>query len=424
MDIADLYQRFLSSTGISTDTREIRGDLFFALKGGHFNGNTFAQKAIEKGVKLAVVDEEEYTSENCFLVWDTLATLQELAWYHRSQLAIPVLALTGSNGKTTTKELIQAVLSKKYKAIATKGNLNNHIGVPLTILSITKEHEIAIVEMGANHLKEIELLCAISQPDVGYITNFGKTHLEGFGGIEGVIKGKSELYDFLRLNAKKALINTNDFVQMEQSKEITNRIFFGSDSRSSYAFELIPNKCSGLLALKYKNHYIKTQLIGEYNFSNVCAAISLGLYYKIPLKEIINAVEEYLPKDNRSQFKETASNKLILDSYNANPSSMEAALKSFDKYKATSKWVILGDMFEMGAYYEEEHKKIFKMALTMDFEKIILVGKAFNKTKNRAIKFRTTKELIKWLKNNKPTKKTILIKGSRGMKLEQAAELL
>ncbi len=425
MDIKNLYRAYLDSTGVNTDTRKItKGNIFFALKGENFNGNAFAEKAVKNGATLAVIDEPEYLADNCILVDNTLVCLQELARYHRAQLKIPVIGLTGSNGKTTTKELMYAVLAKRFNAIATNGNLNNHIGVPLTILSISQEHEIAIVEMGANHQKEIEFLCTISQPDLGYITNYGKAHLEGFGGVEGVIKGKSELYDYLSNNNKKALINSDDPLQIEKSGGIAQKIFFGTEEPSPYCFELGPTDDNGYLSIRFNDHLIKTQLTGDYNFSNVCSAISLGIYFRVPVDDIIAAIKGYQPHNNRSELKKTPNNTLFLDMYNANPSSLEAALTDFDKLKSPSKWIIIGDMFEMGPYEREEHQRIADLIETMNFEKKILVGQAFSKSESKADKFQSTDNLLEWLRNNKPKGKTIFIKGSRGMKLERATEYI
>jgi len=425
MDIADLYSHYLTSTGVNTDTRLLeKGNLFFALKGDNFNGNAFAEKALEAGASLAIIDDPDYLSENCILVDDVLSTLQELARHHRAKLKIPIIGLTGSNGKTTTKELILAVLKKKYNAVATKGNLNNHIGVPLTILSITDKHEIGIVEMGANHQKEIEFLSSISQPDIGYITNYGKAHLEGFGGVEGVIKGKSELYDYLREHSKIALINCDDKLQVEKSKGINRKILFGSNTGGAYSYKLETLEEDGYLSLSYGSQLIKTKLTGQYNFSNICAAITLGTYFNVPKENIKAAIEEYEPSNNRSQSKQTENNRLILDLYNSNPSSLEAALDNFNSLNSGSKWVIIGDMFEMGEYEAQEHQRLADIAASMDFDKTILVGKAFGKTNSDATKFETTDALINWLKAEKPSQKTILIKGSRGMRLERAIELL
>jgi len=325
VNINKIHNLFLECNVACTDTRKITpNSLFFALKGDNFNGNTYAKKALELGAKYAIVDEEEYaTSKNIILVKDTLQTLQELATYHRSVLNIPIIALTGSNGKTTTKELIHIVLSKKYNAVATKGNLNNHIGVPLTLLTMDSNTEIGIVEMGANHLKEIELLCNIAKPDFGYITNFGKAHLEGFGGVEGVIKGKSEMYEYLISKNKSIFINTKDPIQVKKTKQ-ANTIDFGEEKNNFACVKFTEAK--PFVASEFNNTQIKSQLIGNYNFNNIAAAITIGKYFKIDTLSIKNAIETFVPKNNRSQIIKKATNKIILDAYNANPSSMQAAL--------------------------------------------------------------------------------------------------
>ncbi len=427
MTIPELHQTFLQSSGVSTDTRAIKpGNIYFALKGENFDGNKFASQAIDGGASHAVIDDPEFAGENTILVTDVLTSLQELSKYHREQLSIPVIGLTGSNGKTTTKELIAAVLSTSFKVAYTKGNLNNHIGVPLTLLSIDNSHEIAIVEMGANHQKEIEFLCSLSQPDYGYITNFGKAHLEGFGGIEGVIKGKSELYDFLRKHNKKAFVNADDNLQLEKACDI-QAITFGTSSQAQYQMDLVDGT-SEAIAVRFEGTTINTHLTGNYNFSNVGAAIAMGRHFDVSTTQIKKGVEQYSPQNNRSQVQRTDKNILVVDTYNANPSSMEQALLNFHDFPGQGKWVILGDMFEMGAYEEEEHQRIAVLAAQQGFEKIILVGKAFSKSRVNAQsaveQFETTDQLLSHLKQMSPKGKTILLKGSRGMKIERALELL
>lgn len=424
MTIPELYEVFLTSNGVSTDTRAIQpNDIYFALKGDNFDGNKFASQALQNGARLAVIDNSEYHGEDTILVDDTLETLQSLSSYHREQLTIPVIGLTGSNGKTTTKELIAAVLSTKFKTSFTQGNLNNHIGVPLTLLSITSEHEMAVVEMGANHQKEIEFLCSLCKPDYGYITNFGKAHLEGFGGIEGVIKGKTELYTFLKENKKKVFVNADDPIQMDKSKDM-DRITFGQgESVSTTITHLNPG--SSELQAHYKGLNIKSQLTGSYNFPNMSAAIAIGEHFGISPEDIKRGIENYTPANNRSQVTKTSSNTLIVDTYNANPSSMEAALKNMAVYEAPYKWVVLGDMFELGEYEAEEHQKIANQASELNFEKVILVGKAFNNSEApNTLQFETTNDLLTWLENNPTKNKTILLKGSRGMAIERAIPLL
>lgn len=420
MTIPELHKAFLASTGVSTDTRAIKnGNIYFALKGDNFDGNKFAQQAIDNGATIAVIDDEQYHSTQTLLVDNVLSTLQQLSSYHRDQLTIPVIGLTGSNGKTTTKELIAAALAPKYNVAFTKGNLNNHIGVPLTLLSIKPEHEIAVVEMGANHQKEIEFLCSLSKPDFGYITNFGKAHLEGFGGIEGVIKGKTELYDFLRDNNKTVFINANDDIQLEKSVGIKT-ITFGQNEGVNIWIHQKENSGSEL-DVDYKDLSIHSNLTGTYNFPNLSAAIAIAEHFEVPPHLIKQGLENYFPTNNRSQVTKTDNNTLIVDTYNANPSSMEAALNNMNAYSAEHKWVILGDMFELGEYEKEEHQRITDLALAQNFEKVILVGKAFVAANaSEALQFDTTTELLTWLEQNPIKGKTILLKGSRGMAIERA----
>lgn len=420
MTIPQLYQEYLLSTGVSTDTRAIKnGDIYFALKGDNFDGNKFAQQAIESGARLAIIDDAKYQSEKTALADDVLTTLQQLSSYHRDQLSIPVIGLTGSNGKTTTKELIAAALGSKFNVAFTKGNLNNHIGVPLTLLSIKPEHEIAVVEMGANHQKEIEFLCSLSKPDFGYITNFGKAHLEGFGGIEGVIKGKTELYDFLRDNNKTVFVNADDNIQLEKSAGIKT-ITFGQNEGVDILIH--QKETSGSeLDVDYKGLSIHSNLTGTYNFPNLSAAIAIAEHFEVPPNLIKQGLENYFPTNNRSQVTKTDSNTLIVDTYNANPSSMEAALKNMAAYSGDHKWVVLGDMFELGEYEKEEHQRITDLALAQNFEKVILVGKAFAAANaSESLQFDATTELVTWLEQNPIKGKTILLKGSRGMAIERA----
>ncbi|WP_026776879.1 UDP-N-acetylmuramoyl-tripeptide--D-alanyl-D-alanine ligase [Polaribacter sp. Hel_I_88] len=418
MNIPALYQIYTKHFLVDTDTRNIRKNtLFFALKGDNFNGNEFAEKAIELGASYAIVDDKTYqTQENIILVDDVLDTLQQLAKYHRKQLTIPVIGLTGSNGKTTTKELINVVLSKKHNCLATKGNLNNHIGVPLTLLSITPEHEIAIIEMGANHQKEIEFLAAICEPDFGYITNFGKAHLEGFGGIEGVIKGKSELYTFLEKNNKIAFINPSDAIQTEKTKNIKTIAINNDD------IQLL--EANPFVKISYKDSTIQSNLIGNYNFSNIAIAMTIGGYFKVSKTEIKEAIESYTPKNNRSQIIETNTNKIILDAYNANPSSMKVALENFAAIKHEKKTIILGDMFELGEDSKQEHQAIVNLANSFHFESCYFVGELFYQSKTDAQQFKTFDDFERYLKKNPLENQYILIKGSRGMRLERILDSL
>ncbi|MFV0222162.1 UDP-N-acetylmuramoyl-tripeptide--D-alanyl-D-alanine ligase [Empedobacter falsenii] len=421
MNTAEIFEQFLKSKNVTTDTRNISKDcIFFALKGANFNGNTFAQEAINQGAMLAIVDEKEYenNSQNIFLVHNALETLQDLARMYRKHLQIPFIGLTGSNGKTTTKELISAVLKEKFKTHYTFGNLNNHIGVPLTILSIPEDTEIAVIEMGANHQKEIELLASISQPDFGYITNFGKAHLEGFGGIEGVIKGKSELYDFLRANKKTAFVNYNDPIQVEKTADI-NRITFSNQNNTDVKIELIENKTE-YLAVKYKNLDIHSHLTGNYNFSNISCAIAIGQYFGIDAESIKNGIENYFPSNNRSQIINKENYKIVMDAYNANPSSMEASLNNFVKFEG-SKTIIIGDMFELGDEAKTEHQRVLDLAERLNFDQIFILGHHFSETittNPNVKKFEDRKAFEKYLIDNPIKTKNILIKGSHGMRLD------
>ena len=427
MNIAQLHAIFLDSNSVSTDTRKVRdNDLFFALKGDSFNGNKFAKDAIEKGARYAVIDEETYNIDDTFILVDNvLETLQELATYHRNYLGLKIIALTGSNGKTTTKELINAVLTTKYKTTATVGNLNNHIGVPLTLLSMNASTEIGIVEMGANHLKEIAFLCAIAQPDFGYITNFGKAHLEGFGSIEGVIQGKSELYNYLKAHDKLIFLNSEDNKQVTLLKDYNKTYSFGnsnSDDAVIYFEEANPFVIS-----KFKHEVIESQLIGSYNFTNICAAITFGNYFNREASSIKEAIENYMPSNNRSQIIHKGTNKIILDAYNANPSSMKVALESFEKQQDTFKIAILGDMFELGADAPKEHQYIADLASTMPFNHLILIGENFHKTKIISPKVSVFKSFEDFKTNfdfSQLDKATLFIKGSRGMALERVLEIL
>jgi UDP-N-acetylmuramoyl-tripeptide--D-alanyl-D-alanine ligase len=418
MEIKRIYELYTKHYLVDTDTRAIRKNtLFFALKGAHFNGNKFASDALENGADYAIIDEKEFQiNDKTILVANVLDTLQRLANYHRLQLKTPIIALTGSNGKTTTKELINCILSQKYNTTATKGNLNNHIGVPLTLLSMTPKTEIGIVEMGANHQKEIAFLCAIAQPDFGYITNFGKAHLAGFGGIEGVVKGKSELYTFLKENKKTVFVNNNDKIQVEKTKDIKSVCF--NDENLQFI------EANPFVKLHYKNTSINTNLIGKYNYTNIAAAVTIGAYFKVSGPKIKEALEKYTPKNNRSQIIETLNNKIILDAYNANPSSMTVALENFASIKAKSKVVILGDMFELGEESNKEHQAIIDLATSLNFDKKLFVGENFNLGNTNELQFKSYEHLEEYLKKNPLEKQSILIKGSRGMRLERILDII
>jgi UDP-N-acetylmuramoyl-tripeptide--D-alanyl-D-alanine ligase len=426
MKTEELYNYFLQCNTITTDTRKITpGSLFFALKGDNFDANTFAEEALVKGAKYVVIDNPEYKkNDNMLLVNNSLEAMQQLARHHRRQLGLPVIALTGSNGKTTTKELINVVLSKKYNTTATLGNLNNHIGVPLTLLSFTKDTEIGIVEMGANHQNEIAFLCNIAEPNFGYITNFGKAHLEGFGGFEGVIKGKSELYDYIAENTRTAFINLDDDIQREKTQHLSRFTFAVDNYNCDIRIESV--KADPMVVVKYNGVDIKSHLIGIYNATNISAAIAIGVHFKISEAKIKEAIESYTPTNNRSQLLDKNSNSIILDAYNANPSSMQAAIKNFIQLEG-SKIAILGDMFELGNESLAEHHKIVQSLLNENDIEIHFVGKDFyaNKAEAAHLHFHTNYDTFKdYFAHIKPTKKIILIKGSRGMALERALDII
>jgi UDP-N-acetylmuramoyl-tripeptide--D-alanyl-D-alanine ligase len=421
----ELYTFFLKCSGVTTDSRKIEKNcLFIALKGEFFNGNSFAEEALTKGAAYAIVDEPKYqTSNRILLVENGLVALQQLALHHRNKLNTPLIALTGSNGKTTTKELIYAVLSTKYKTVATKGNLNNHIGVPLTLLRLKKTTEIGIIEMGANHQKEIAFLCSITHPDYGFITNYGKAHLEGFGGVDGVIKGKSEMYDYLIKNDKFVFYNEDDPIQTEKLQQYKNKTGFGSDDGSALKIQLAEEDDQEFLGIKLDDKLIRTQLTGTYNITNAAYAILLGRYFKVPEAAMITAIESYVPENNRSQLLQLGSNRIILDAYNANPSSMKAALQNLKMQKANHKIAILGDMFELGEEAKREHQVIADLAASLANTTTYLVGNNFFKAATHLPKFNDFEAFKNFLSKNCPRESTVLIKGSRGMALERILEI-
>lgn len=427
MTVQTIHSLFLKCSSVSIDTRKIEPNSFFvAIKGERFDANTFAKEALAKGASYVIIDNKEfYIDERTILVEDSLTALQELSKFHRHYLKIPIIALTGSNGKTTTKELINVVLAKKYKTKATFGNLNNHIGVPLTLLSFSKETEIGIVEMGANHQKEIEFLCEIAQPDYGYITNFGKAHLEGFGGVEGVIKGKSEMYNYLIANNKSVFVNLDDAIQEEKTR-VMNRITFSQMNKNSNVFI---NKITAnpFVVIETLGMVIKSNLIGLYNANNINAAITIGNHFGVAVQDIKDAIESYVPENNRSQMLLKGSNEIILDAYNANPSSMEVALENFLQLDKSNKIVIIGDMFELGAESLEEHKAIVEKLNNHSEFQCHFVGKDFfaNAIEKSNFHFYPTfEDFTKFLSATKLENQTLLIKGSRGMALERTLEYL
>ena len=427
MKIAELYQKYLESGKVSTDTRQIAsGSVFFALKGDNFNANEFAGEALSKGASYAVVDELKYAvNDRCILVEDVLQTLQKLARHHRDNLKIPVVGLTGSNGKTTSKELVLAVLSKKFKTLATRGNLNNHIGVPLTILSIDASHEMAIVEMGANHVGEIATLCAISNPTHGFITNIGKAHIGTFGGLENIIRGKSELYQHLITHDGMVYINSQNPVLANMAKRFKNPLFYPAVG-DYYHCELISS--NPFLNVSSENgEKIETQLIGAYNFENIAVALCLGKYFGVEAQLANQAVKEYVPGNMRSQVLKKGNNTIILDAYNANPSSMAAAIESFSTMDGTRKVVILGDMYELEGEAEAEHRKIGTLLKEKMIVTAYLCGslmKAAKTTFPEGKFFESRDLLVEELKRDPIHDSVILVKASRGMTLEKVVEFL
>ena len=427
MNIQKIHQLFIKSNSVSIDTRNIKeNDIFFTIKGPNFDGNKFAAEAIEKGCSYVISDNLQVCelSDKIIYVKNSTETLQKLANYHRRTLNAKIIAITGSNGKTTTKEILLNVLKSRYNTIATKGNLNNHLGVPLTLLSMDMDTEIGIIEMGANHLKEIEALCKIAEPDYGYITNFGNAHLEGFKTIEGVIKGKSELYEYLKSNSKLIFYNSQNNTQSNVIGEYTNSFSYGINANDDC--QLTKVKSSDNIQVSYKNKTISSKIYGDYNFDNICIAIAIGDFYNIDFEDIKKGVENYLPDNNRSQITTKESNTIILDAYNANPTSMDLAIKSFEKLKHTNKVIIAGDMFELGEESNKYHQQIVNYLESTSNIEIFIVGVNFSKTNhsNKIKSLVTTDELITDLMKLKIKNSSILIKGSRGMELEKVIKYI
>ncbi len=424
MTIEQLYQVYLQYPSVVTDTRKIKqGDIFFALKGPSFNGNTFALKAIEAGAAHAIVDEAEFaTNEKIILVDEALTTLQLLAKHHRQQFNIPFIAITGSNGKTTTKELVHAVLSAGYKTYTTDGNLNNHIGVPLTILKIKKDAAIAVIEMGANHQKEIAGYCEYTMPTHGIITNAGKAHLEGFGGEEGVKKGKGELYDYLRAHNGTAFV-MHDYDYLQKMSAGIQSLFTYGTSNATVTGKAI--KSEPFLDVQFTNginETIHTQLVGEYNLPNILCAAATGVYFKIPGDKIKKAIEAYAPSNSRSQLIKKDSNTIILDAYNANPSSMKAAIENFAKLPGTNKVLMLGGMAELGAESLDEHAALVSLIDKHQWKNVVLAGGDFLKIKHPYISFENAAQAKQWFQQQQFSNTAILIKGSRSMQMEKVLE--
>lgn len=423
----NLFQLFYQTTGVSTDTRKITKDsLYVALKGENFDGNKFATQAIELGAKFAIVDDKNFENQSTiFYVENALIFLQKLANYHRRKFNIPLIGITGSNGKTTTKELINAVLSTKYNTLCTVGNLNNHIGVPLTLLRLNEEHQIAIIEMGANKPKDIEELCLIAEPTIGIITNVGKAHLQGFLSFEGVLETKSELYSSLLKNEGKIVINGDDEILKNKVNSFNlEKIFYGISELNQIKGELIRlNPFVELIWKKdeYCSPPIQTNLVGKYNFFNFLAAITFGTIFKVENEKINKAIADYIPTNNRSQIQKTEQNTLIIDCYNANPSSMHVALESFYEIENPKKLAILGDMFELGEESDLEHKKIIDYCIDKKIN-FLTVGTYFKKHNSSG--FIDTGAIIEYLKSKELTNNLILLKGSRGIALEKIIEFL
>lgn len=423
MTIEQLYEKFKTSTGVTTDTRNITdGCLFFALKGDKFNGNTFAEEALKNGAMYSIVDESEFAvNDNCMLVEDVLTTLQQLALHHRRQFDIPVIGLTGSNGKTTNKELLIRVLSKKYKVHATKGNLNNHIGVPLTLLAMADDTQIAVIEMGANHQKEIELLCSIAEPTHGFITNLGKAHLEGFGGEEGIQKGKGELFDFLKSSGGIIFANVTDekVLNLVKERSILPVVYYGADEN---ALKMIAESPVVVFITPEENKQYSTHIGGKYNFDNMQTAFNVGLYFNVPEAAAAEALASYNPDNNRSQTVEVGTNSFLMDAYNANPSSMEASVKSFAVLQTSKqKVVVLGDMFELGEYSEKEHSDLGKLVSNLGFDYAVLFGENMKYALThlpKAYYFTDKFSMHNWLLDMKFENTFFLVKGSRSVGLE------
>lgn len=427
MNTTELYELFVHHRKISTDSRNCPpGSLFFALKGENFDGNRFAAKALDAGAAYAIIDNPECrTNERTILVDNALKALQQLAHRHRKMLGIPVIGITGTNGKTTTKELVAAVLSTKYNILYTEGNLNNQIGVPLTLLRLDNDHEMAVVEMGANHPGDIKELVEIVAPNYGIITNIGCAHLEGFGSLDGIIQAKRELYDYLRHTQGKIFIQHEDKT-LRQIAEGLEQISYGKEEGDFTVGHVV--SCNPFLTFDWKQqgkvHVVETHLIGAYNLDNILAAIAVGRYFRIPAERISRAIATYNPTNNRSQWKDTGKNRLIIDAYNANPDSMKLALENFVRMDASPKAVILGDMRELGPAGDELHREIVRRLRDAGFDQVLLCGEHFSHTGNGFRTFPTTAALKDYLQAHPLSGFHILLKGSHGMALESLVELL
>ncbi len=424
MHIEEIYKIYQQYPSVQTDTRKLKkDDLYFALKGPNFNGNLFAANALEQGASCVIVDEKiSLKNERIVQVNNSLKWLQELAHFHRKQFSIPFIAITGSNGKTTTKELLHSVLSTTFKTYTTEGNLNNHIGIPLTILKIKPDAEMAVIEMGANHLKEIAGYCVYSMPTHGIITNCGKAHLEGFGSVENIKKGKGELFDYLRQHNGTVFVNADDLAVKELSRQIDNVIYYGFSGKDFHGKIIKSDPFAEVLVECEPPLNIKTNLTGAYNFSNIMAAVTLGKFFGVGNKNIKNAIENYKPSNSRSQLIEKGSNSIILDAYNANPGSMKAAIENFAGMKGNKKILLLGSMMELGADSSKEHSDIISLIDQYQWEAVVLVGKEFNRVNHKYINFEDASRAKTWLEKKHFENTQMLIKGSRSMQMEKVLE--
>jgi UDP-N-acetylmuramoyl-tripeptide--D-alanyl-D-alanine ligase len=422
--IEKIYQLYSEKYVVTTDSRKVEpGCVFVALKGEHFDGNDFAYQVANDNIAACVIADRKDLPhhERLFIVDDSLTTLQELAKLHREKCNTPIIGITGTNGKTTTKELVASVLSQKYNIIYTQGNFNNHLGVPLTLLQIKPDTEIAVVEMGANHPKEIELLCSLAQPNLGIITNIGKAHIEGFGSFEGVVKTKNELYDYLRNTNGKVFLNNDNHLLKELAQNLTN-VKYGKDDNADYHASILSS--NPYLSISWNNNTINTKLVGEYNFENVMAAITVGCYFNVDQKLIIKALESYHPTNNRSQFIKTEKNEVVMDAYNANPVSMSNSVKNFRNISDDNHLLILGDMKELGNESLNEHQEIINLIKELKFNNVILVGSEFNKINHDFVSFLNVDELIRHINQNEISGMKILVKGSNSIHLEKIINLL
>jgi UDP-N-acetylmuramoyl-tripeptide--D-alanyl-D-alanine ligase len=425
MSIAELYDLYSKHPSITTDTRQLKaGDIYFALKGPNFNGNQLALKALEQGASFAVIDETLNTDDKRIIQTnDSLVTLQQLAKHHREHFNIPFLAITGSNGKTTTKELIHAVLSQVHKTYTTSGNLNNHIGIPLTLLKVKRDAAIAVIEMGANHIGEIASYCEYAQPTHGLITNIGKAHLEGFGSVEGVKRGKGELFEYLKKTDGIAFINHDDVAIVDMSKWIRQTITYGC-KEANITGRAIANNSFLSVAVKYEqeDYIINTKLVGNYNLNNILAAVAVANFFGVSKEQIKRALENYEPSNSRSQLIVKDTNKIILDAYNANPSSMRAAIENFAAMEGDNKVLMLGSMAELGTDSQLEHEQVISLINKYQWKEVVLVGKEFNKISHQYTGLADSAEGQDWLKSKKLQNTSILIKGSRSMQMEKVLE--